>query len=202
MDVRNIIFQELSDIAIIKFYELHDIKIKKPSDAKRKSTSKNLIITPQEYEENIFSENWLRLEKIINNTDNFCCANDCFHKFDKEALVVFAHSLDGCSKGEKETALLMNMLEHSGTIDSTQRGSARKRQRVMYNVPPFGSMCRDSFLWLWGKGEHSLRNLRKYQTMCLGTFSPRKHGNTDEVSHHTLPLTPIFTDKITVKISP
>ena len=99
----------------------------------------------------------------------------------------FAYSLDKCSKREQETALLMNMLEHSGAIDTTQRGSARKRQRVMYNVPPFGSMCREAFLWLWGKGEHSLRNLRKYQTMYPGAFSPRKHGNTDEASHHSLP---------------
>jgi len=187
LDIRSIIFKELSNILIIKFYELNDIKIKKPSVALRKSTNKGLILDHQENEEDIYSENWQRFEKIINSTDNFCCANDCFHKFDRKALMNFAHSLDQCSKGEQETALLMNMLDHSGAINSTQRGSARKRQRIMYNVPPFGSMCREAFLWLWGKGEHSLRNLRKYKTTYPGTFSPRKHGNTDEVSHNLLP---------------
>lgn len=97
MDLRSIIFKELSDIAIIKFYELDDIKIKQSSGVKKKRTNNKLKTTHKEDEENIFSENWLRLEKILNNIDNVCCSNDCFHKFDKEALMVFAHSLDKCT---------------------------------------------------------------------------------------------------------
>jgi len=51
------------------------------------------------------------------------------------ALLNFACALDNSSKGKTEAALLMNMLEHKGCIETTRRGKRRQRQRVMYPVP-------------------------------------------------------------------
>jgi hypothetical protein len=76
----------------------------------------------------------------------------------------------------------MNILDHEDDPKTTKRGKQRERHRVNYYVPPFGNMCRDAFLLLWGKSEHALRNLKIYQKENPGYFAPRIHGNTFKLS--------------------
>jgi len=96
-------------------------------------------------------------------------------------LIRFAQSLDSSTKNEAEAALLMNMLEHEGEADVTARGKSRIRQRVMYSVKPFGKMCRDAYLNLWGIGERTLRNLRSYQNLSIRDFLGCTSSYTDLV---------------------
>ncbi len=180
LDLRGTLFHELTEDVIAEIADLHvvpaDLVLKKyPTKADNdykiedKSKSKNR-------------------ERLLAMHDNAfpCCDKNCFQNFDKNSLVRFAQSLDNCTKNEAETALLMNMIEHEGEIDTTKRGNLRKRQRIMYSVKPFGSMCREAYLRLWGIGERTLRNLRSYQKLYPGTFAPRIHGNTNKPPSNTI----------------
>ena len=179
-DLRGALFNELTEDVIVEIADLHII----PADL----VLKKYPIKDEEYGiEESKPENVKRVLALFNNASP-CCDKNCFQNFNKNALIRFAQSLDNCSKNEAETALLMNMQEHGGELDTTKRGTLRKRQRVMYSVKPFGAMCRESYLRLWGIGERTLRNLRSYQKLYPGTFAPRIHGNTNKSPCNTIDL--------------
>lgn len=175
------LFQTLPTDVIVEIAEMHGVSpervLAQPPDILAEEVATQ--------EEPAPSSNWQRFQGFLASGEP-CCSNDCFHRFDKTALRNFAYALDNCRKGEAEAALLMNLLEHENGIETTRRGKRRQRQRVMYSVPPFGAMCREAFLRLWGKGERTLRNLRAYQKAHPGVFAPRIHGNTNQASHNAL----------------
>lgn len=183
-DLREVLFKELTEDVVVEIADLvgvpHEIVLSK------KYTFFDSDIRNDEESDEVKSKNKERLISILKSGYS-CCANNCFQNFDEKALMNFAHSLDSFSRSEKEVALLMNLLEHDGETDITKRGKLRKRQRVMYSVQPFGEMCREAFLQLWGIGDRSLRNMRAYQKENPGIFTPRIHGNANRSSHHTLP---------------
>jgi len=184
LDLREILFKELTEDVVVEIADLigvpHEIVLSK------KYTFLDSDLKKEEELEEEKAKNKERLTSLLKSGDP-CCANNCFKDFDEKSLMNFADNLDSCSKSETEVALLMNMLDHNSEIDITKRGKLRKRQRVMYSVQPFGEMCREAFLRLWGIGERSLRNMRAYQKENPGTFAPRIHGNANRTSHHTLP---------------
>jgi len=184
LDLRGVLFQELSEDVIVEVADLHGVPIELVLSKRHLPFDDEFRKNEEAKEEQ--SKNMERLLFLLKSGDP-CCSNNCFRHFDKKALMRFAHVLDSCSKSEAETALLMNMLEHDVGIDITKRGKLRERQRVMYSVQPFGIMCREAFLRLWGVGERALRNLKAYQKENPGTFAPRVHGNANKSSHHTLP---------------
>ena len=173
LDFRGTLFSELTEDAIVEIADLHVIPAGK--------VIKNDFTTNEEDDAALKngSKNRERLLAIFESAPS-CCDKNCFKGFDRHSLIRFAQSLDNSTKNEAEAALLMNMLEHEGEADVTARGKSRIRQRVMYSVKPFGEMCRDAYLNLWGIGERTLRNLRSYQKMYPGCFAPRTHGNTNK----------------------
>lgn len=178
IDLRDTLFNELTKDVIVEIADLHII----PSELVLK---KYPAITDENHEIESKFGNSERLLALLENVIP-CCKKNCFQNFNKNDLFKFAQSLDNCSKNEAETALLMNMREHEGEVDITKRGDLRKRQRVMYSVKPFGEMCREAYLRLWGIGERTLRNLRSYQKLYPGTFAPRIHGNTNKSPSNTI----------------
>ena len=185
-DMRKALFQELPEDVIVEVADLHGISPEPVFAQQQYSLLDDRPIDLNEIENDLVeSINWRRVKTFL-ESGNSCCQNNCLNSFYKNDLMKFSYALDRCSKREAEVALLMNMLEHGGNINSTKRGKQRERQRAMYSVPPFGPMCREAFLCLWGKGERSLRNLRMYQKTHHGTFAPAVHGNANRSSHHAL----------------
>lgn len=182
LDLRGTLFHELTEDVIVEIADLLAI----PAELVLKKYP-TVVVEDHEIENESKPKNRERLLAIYKNASP-CCDKNCFQNFDKKSLIRFAQSLDNCSKNEAETALLMNMIEHEGEIDITKRGNLRKRQRIMYSVKPFGGMCREAYLQLWGVGERTLRNLRSYQKMYPGTFAPRIHGNTNRSPSNTIDL--------------
>lgn len=180
-------FQELPNDVIVEISDMHGVPPERLFVKKHHTLLEDELIEEEEAveEDSRKSKNWERLRKFL-ESGNRCCANDCLHHFDEKALIQFAHSLDGCRENEAEAALLMNMLEHDDTVDTTKRGKPRERQSVRYFVPHLGSMCREAFLLLWGKGRGTFCDLRAYQKAHPGTFAPRVHGNVAKTSNHAL----------------
>lgn len=188
-EMRKALFQELPEDVIVEIAKIHEVAservLKYSNDFE---DEENLVEETAQPKKSQSSRNIQRL-KALSESIVSCCSNECFQRFDKTALNDFARALDGCSKGEVEAAFLMNLLEHEGKIEETRRGKPRQRQRVNYSVPPFGVMCREAFLLLWGIGERSLRNYREYHKAYPGSFAPRVHGNANKTSNYVLSST-------------
>lgn len=185
--MREALFQELPNDVIVEISDMHGVPPERVLLQKHHILLEDELLEEEEVAEEYSgrSKNWDRLRKF-GESGNRCCANDCLQHFDEKALIQFAHSLDNCSKSETEAALLMNMLEHEDTVNPTKKDKSRDRQSVRYIIPPLGSMCREAYLLLWGKGRGTLCDLREYQKASPGTFAPRVHGNVIKKSNHTL----------------
>lgn len=187
--MRAALFQELPNDVIVEISDVHGVPPERVLFQKHHTLAEDELLEEEEVAEaekdRGKSKNWDRLRKFLESGQH-CCANDCLQHFDEKALMQFAHSLDNCSKSEAEAALLMNMLEHGDTSNTSKGDKPLDRQSVRYIIPSLGSMCREAYLLLWGKGRGTLCDLREYQKESPWTFAPRVHGNVTKKSNHAL----------------
>jgi hypothetical protein len=81
----------------------------------------------------------------------------------------------------------MNLREHLAMGPSRRGKGPRQRQYVAYTIAPFGRLCRQAYLLLWGIGRSTLQALLRYMASHSDTFCPRTHGLTGAAPHHSLP---------------